>query len=172
MKTVSIEVIHNYHPEVVEEYFIHPEMIDYLVEHHPFMEKIKVLESRRDETESFYKLKYILALPIPAAIKKLINAASDELTTGVTVEMNVDKEALKIDVQITPEFMVDKVESSSVSTFSEKGDKWAQKIDVSIDINAFGVGGIIEKYAVGVAKELMQTTFELIDEFLSKKLTP
>ena len=169
MKTVKFDITLDHHPSLIHQNMTNPALLDYIAEYHPGIEKIKILESKQlDAGRTMTKLKLITVTPMPKAFKKLMKSRSDEMTSGMTMIIEIDQESFTSKSEVIPEMMSDNVKSTSVSTFFQKGNKWVVQIEISISIRALGLGGAIEKHFVQSSKELTEKQFALINEFLNR----
>ena len=169
MKTAEVDIELNIHPEVLEKNLANQELLEYLADRHPAIEKIRILEVNEiNENRILYKMKYIVVTPVPKALKKLMKSQSQEITSGMTIIMDVNKQSYTTAVTVIPEMMSDKVNSTCLSTVTRDKGRWIMHIQITVDIKVFGIGGAIEKHSIDVSKELMVEQYRLIDEFLSR----
>ena len=169
MKTVKFDIELDHHPTLIHQNMTNPALLDYIAEHHPAIEKIKILAVKQiDAVRTMIKLKLITVTPMPKAFKKLMKSRSDEMTSGMTMILEVNQESFTSRSEVIPEMMSDNVKSSSLSTFFQKGDKWLVHIEINVAIRALGLGGAIEKHFAENSKELTEKQYALINEFLSR----
>ncbi len=169
MKTIEFDIVMDHHPETIEENLANPEFLDYLTENHPAIEKIRVLEVKEvNAHQKIYKMKYITVTPMPKALKKIMQSKSDEMTSGMTMVIEVNKESFSSRSEVFLEMMTDNVKSTSLASYSQKGDKWIVHIEISVSVKVFGLGGTIEKHYAELSKELTEKQFALINKFLNR----
>ena len=167
MKKIVMDSEYDFHPEVIEENFADPELLDYIVANHPSIDKIEIEDVKEiTPDKKLYAMKYTINVPIPGFLQKMVK--SDSNTMGISMEM--DRKTLTAKIDVKPDIMPDKVSSSGKAVFTQKGDKWVQHVEVDLEVKVKMIGGQIEKFAVKMAGDILSKEFELRNEFLKKKL--
>ncbi len=170
MKTAQFDIELEISPDVIRDNIANTALLNYVTEHHPTIEKIKVLDiDPVDEHRKIYKMKYIVVMPMPKALKKILQSESNEMTSGMTLVLEVNNESASAKATIIPEMMSDKTMSTCLTTFSQRGDKWIMHVEIKVEVKAFGIGGTMEKHIAEVSRDLMEKQYQLTNEFLRGK---
>ena len=167
MKKIVMDTEFDYHPEVIEENFADPDLLEYIESNHPQIEKIDVQEVKEITPDrKQYIMRYTINAPLPGFLQKMVKSEKN----AMLISMEMDRETLSAKIDVTPEIMADKIKTGGKATFTEKGDKWIQHVEVELEVKVKLIGGKIEDFAVKMAGEVLKKEFELRNEFLKKKL--
>ncbi len=167
MKKIIMDTVYNHHPEVIEENFSDPELLKYIVENHPGIKNIvlsDIIEITPDRKR--YEMKYDIDVPVPGFLEKMIPPDAK----GMTIAMEMDRATLSATIDVTTDFMSDKVIAGGEVKFTEKDGKWNQHVEVTMEVKVKLIGGKIEKFASQMAEEVMAKEFQLRSDYLNKKL--
>ncbi len=166
MKKLVMETEFDYSPEEIEEAMFEQEFLDLCAEKIADVKKI-TLEEKTDisDTRKRYKMKYDVDPPMPGFMSKLVPAGGQSMM----MIMEMDRATQKSTVEVIPGQMADKIKSSGSSTFSQKGDKWVQRMELEIEVKIKLIGGKIEKFVVGQIEDSMKKQFELLRGYMAKK---
>lgn len=149
-------------PEVISQYMVDPLALKYVVDHHPEIAKLEVLEDRTEGEMRYVKVRYQVNVPVPAAIKKVLKADPNSFV----IDMKVNNTEHFAEFKVIPDIMADKFEGSGKVYYRREGERWTQYMEGEITVKFFGVGGMMEKFAVNKAKESFGQEVKLRNDYL------
>ena len=166
MQKLVLETEFDFSPEVIAEASVDQEFLDHVAANVADVVSITIEEDIDiDDKRRKVTMKYEVDPPVPGFLQKLVPDGNKSMT----MVMEMDKEALTTTMKMIPSFMADKVKGGGRASFTQKGDKWVQRIEMEVEVKVKLIGGKIEKFVLAQMEDSMRQEFALMNEYLKKK---
>ena len=137
----------------------------YVIQHHPEIVDLKVLEKKESGKKIHAKLDYTMEVPMPGPVRKVLGSERN----GFVVEMTLNTDDDRGTMSVLPKVLPDKIKVQGQIYFEEKGDHWLQYLEGDLNVGIFGVGKLIEKFIRDKFRTSFGEEVRLRNEFLRNK---
>ena len=153
-------------PDVMHEHMVDQGMLDYIVDNHPEIGSLELLEDKTEGNLRRVKVRYYMDVKVPEMVKKALKAEPNSFCIILITDTSNDTATF----EVLPDIMADKFSGSGRVYFVQDGNKWIHKMEGEIKIKIFGVSSMLEKFAVKKAKESFGDEIKLRNKYLKKIL--
>ena len=153
----------DFSPEVILDYLADDKAVAYIVDNHPEILSMEVLQNRSQGEKVFLELKYAMDVPMPRPVKKVLG----DLNSFV-VELILDTRNNNGTMEIIPTRLAGKIKAGGRIYFEQEGGKWIQNIAGDVTVEIFGVGKLVERFIVELFNRSFGEECRLRNEYITK----
>ena len=152
-------------PPQARESLFDEEANQYVIEKHPEIIDLKVLERKESSGKIHGKLEYTMDVPMPGPVKKVLGSEKNGFIVELTIDTRDDSGIMKV----IPNVLPDKIKVEGRTYFEKSGDHWLQYLEGDLNVKIFGVGKVVEKFIQGKFRTSFGEESRLRNEFMHKK---
>lgn len=152
-------------PEIYQKYLAEEGALSYLVEHHPEIRKVEVLEKRTEDDKVFVKIKYTMEVSMPGPVKRALGGASHSFVADLILDTRTNTGT----VEFNPARMAEKIKAGARVAFEKEADHWIQRLDGDVTVKLLGLGRVVEKFIVEKFQHSYAIEARLRNEYLHRK---
>ena len=158
---LKISFAYDFPPDVVWACIGDKRSVGYIVERHPEVRSIEIVQTREENERLYLDLRYTMDLPMAGPVKKAMGDLN-----AFALELILNTQTQKGTMEATPVRLSDKIKAGGRIYFEQQGDQWVQTFEGDVTVKLFGVGKLVEKFLISTFQKSYATECRLRNEYL------
>ncbi len=156
----------DFSPETFRKFLIDKGALEYLINHHPEIREITILDSHSENDKLFVKLRYNVKGSLPWQALKILKRISQSFIA----DLILDAQNNITTMEINPVFFPNRINTGGRIYFEKLNDRWVQHVEGDITVNILGVGVMIEKLIEKKFHNIFALENQLRNEYIATQI--